>query len=105
MGNPLTRAFFIGRATAEALVDLLEDGLTDALSALGKFDAEQREKFRNFADNVVAKATQAENAVYQTSGASSSSESLDLQEVIDNLRAEIAQLKSELQEYRNQKQP
>ncbi|WP_019502908.1 DUF6825 family protein [Pseudanabaena sp. PCC 6802] len=101
MGNPLTRAFFIGRATAEALVDLLEDSLTDALSALGKFDAEQREKFRNFADNVVTKATQAENAVYQTSSAS---ESLDLQEVIDNLRAEIAQLKSELQEYRNQKQ-
>jgi hypothetical protein len=105
MGNPLTRAFFIGRATAEALVDLLEDGLTDALSTLGKFDAEQREKFRNFADNVVVKASQAENAVYQGSEVSGSSESPDLQEVIDNLRAEIAQLKSELQEYRNQQRP
>lgn len=104
MGNPLTRAFFIGRATAEALVDLLEDSLTDALSALGKFDAEQREKFRNFADNVVAKADRAENAVYQ-GGDASTSESLDLQEVIDNLRAEIAQLKSELQEYRDRNQP
>lgn len=104
MGNPLTRAFFIGRATAEALVDLLEDSLTDALSALGKFDAEQREKFRNFADDVVAKATQAEGAVYQASN-SPTSGAVDLQEVIDNLRAEIAQLKSELQEYRNQKQP
>ena len=48
MSNPLTRAFFIGRATAEAIIEQLEDTLTDALSALGKFDAEQREKLRNF---------------------------------------------------------
>jgi polyhydroxyalkanoate synthesis regulator phasin len=99
MGNPLTRAFFIGRATAEALVDRLEDTLTDALSALGKFDAEQREKFRDFTETVIEKADREESAVYQTS---KTSEALDLQEVIDNLRAEIAQLKSELQQHRNQ---
>ncbi len=101
MGNPLTRAFFIGRATAEALVDRLEDTLTDALSALGKFDAEQREKLRDFADIVKEKADRQEAAVYQDRD---TSEPLDLQETIDNLRAEVAQLKVELQQHRNQDQ-
>lgn len=104
MGNPLTRAFFIGRATAEALVDRLEDTLTDALSALGKFDAEQREKLRDFADIVKEKADRQEAAVYQGRATSTSSEPVDLQEMIDNLRAEVAQLKVELQQHRNQNQ-
>jgi polyhydroxyalkanoate synthesis regulator phasin len=99
MSNSLTRAFFIGRATAEALIDQLEDTLTDALSALGKFDAEQREKMRNFADTVLEKAAQHEGSVVTENGGSSS---VDLQETIDNLRAEIAQLKSELQQHREE---
>ncbi|CAN1210030.1 DUF6825 domain-containing protein [Tumidithrix helvetica PCC 7403] len=99
MSNPLTRAFFIGRATAEALIDQVEDTLTDALSALGKFDAEQREKMRNFAETVLEKAAQQEGNVVSESGGS---DPVDLQETIDNLRAEIAQLKSELQQHREE---
>lgn len=97
MSNPLTHAFFLGRATAEALVDQFEDALTDALSALGKFDAEQREKLRNFTEIVQEKAARQAGAVTEKS---SEVDSLKLQELIDNLRAEVAQLKSELQQYR-----
>ncbi|PLS69491.1 MAG: hypothetical protein CV045_01660 [Cyanobacteria bacterium M5B4] len=92
MVNPLLHAFFIGRATAEVLTDRFEDALTDFLSALGKFDAEQREKLREFTAEVMAKASQEEKTVTV----------IDLQETLDNLRAEIARLKGELQLYRSQ---
>jgi GTPase Era involved in 16S rRNA processing len=99
MSNPLTRAFFIGRATAETIIDHLEDTLTDALSALGKFDAEQREKIRNFAETVLEKASQQEGITVSDRNGTDAS---DLQETIDNLRAEIAQLKSEMQQHRTE---
>ena len=97
MSNPLTRAFFIGRATAEAIIEQLEDTLTDALSAFGKFDAEQREKLRTFTEIVIEKA---DRAVGETV-TKSPTQDVDLQEVIDKLRAEVANLRAELQEYRN----
>jgi polyhydroxyalkanoate synthesis regulator phasin len=97
MSNPLTRAFFIGRATAEAIIEQLEDTLTDALSAIGKFDAEQREKLRNFSEIVIEKADQAVGETVTKSP----TQDVDLQEVIDKLRAEVANLRAELQEYRN----
>ncbi|MFN3361767.1 MAG: DUF6825 family protein [Pseudanabaenaceae cyanobacterium] len=95
MVNPILHAFFVGRATAEVLTDRLEDALTDFLSALGKFDAEQREKLRQFTEEVMAKTQQQEATVTTAPPA-------DLQETLDNLRAEIAQLKAELQQYRTQ---
>ncbi len=98
MSNPLTRAFFVGRATAEAIIENLEDSLTDALSALGKFDAEQREKLRTFTETVIEKADLASN---QTTYSNNPANDGDLQETIDKLRAEVANLRSELQEYRN----
>ncbi len=93
MVNPLLHAFFVGRATAEVLTDRFEDALTDFLSALGKFDAEQREKLRQFTAEVMAKTNQQEKTV--------STAPPDLQEALDLLRAEIAQLKAELQQYRS----
>lgn len=97
MSNPLTKAFFVGRATAEALIEQFEDTLTDALSALGKFDAEQREKMRGFTEVVLEKAARAEG---QTVSTTPPTPPVDLQETIDKLRAEVANLRSELQEYR-----
>ena len=91
-------AFFIGRATAEAVIDRIENTVTDALSALGKFDAEQREQIRIFVETVIEKADQQKSTVKPDDG---EIEPEELQETIDNLRAEIAQLKSELQEYRD----
>jgi len=90
-------AFFIGRATAEAVIERIEETLTDALSALGKFDAEQREQMRIFVETVLEKADQQKETVTPKDSDIAPDE---LQETIDNLRAEIAQLKSELQQYR-----
>ena len=40
MTNPVIHAFFLGRAIAEVIGEQLEDAFTNALSELGKFDAE-----------------------------------------------------------------
>jgi polyhydroxyalkanoate synthesis regulator phasin len=92
-------AFFIGRATAEAVIDRIEETVTDTLSALGKFDAEQREQIRIFVETILEKADQQKGNVTPNDSDIAADE---LQETIDNLRAEIAQLKSELQQYRDQ---
>ncbi|MEI6063917.1 MAG: DUF6825 family protein [Pseudanabaena sp. ELA748] len=91
-------AFFIGRATAEAVIDRVQETVTDALSALGKFDAEQKEHIRTFVEAILEKAEQQKGTVTTEAD---DIEPDELQETIDNLRAEIAQLKSELQQYRD----
>ncbi|MCA2691919.1 MULTISPECIES: DUF6825 family protein [Microcystis] len=101
MTNPVIHAFFLGRAIAEVVSEQLEDAFTNALSELGKFDAEQRENLRQFVEEVQMRADRAmEKGVY-TDTDSSGSPSADVQENIDEMRAEIAQLRSELKNYRN----
>jgi polyhydroxyalkanoate synthesis regulator phasin len=81
----------------------VEVALTDALSELGKFDAEAKEQLRQFTEEVMARANRAaeSSATGKTTNSSSGADSLDLQTEIDELRAEIALLRSELQKYRN----
>ncbi|MEH2215087.1 DUF6825 family protein [Nostoc sp.] len=104
MSNPLVQAFFVGRAVAEVVNERLEVALTDALSDLGKFDAEAREQLRQFTEEVLDRANRAAesaNAGQATaSTGQASSDSGDLQADIDELRAEIALLRTELQHYR-----
>jgi uncharacterized protein YceH (UPF0502 family) len=104
MSNPLVHAFFMGRAIAEAVSEQVESNVTNALSELGKFDAEQRERLRLFTEEVMARAQRAEEMSMQGRTASSSTGttgSSDLQATIDDLRAETAQLRAELQRYRS----
>lgn len=104
MSTPLVHAFFVGRAIAEIAYERLEAGLTDALSELGKFDAEQRENLRQLVDEVMARAereaTIATQAQTTTAIVPLDLQTGDLQATIDDLRAEIAELRSELQRYR-----
>ncbi|GFE71193.1 DUF6825 family protein [Chroococcus sp. FPU101] len=103
MSNPVIQAFFVGRALAEVLGEKLEDSLTNALSDLGKFDAEQRENLRVLIEEVQARAErQAAQGAYTDDGVRSNKSSVDLQETIDELRAEIATVRSELKKYREQ---
>lgn len=106
MSNPLIHAFFVGRAVAEVLSEEVERTITNALSELGKFDAEQRDRLRILTEQVVEKAQRAEEQSMQgrtgSVSAYAASQSEDLQATIDELRAEIAQLRSEIQRYRNQ---
>lgn len=102
MQNQVLQAFFLGRAFAEVLSEKVEDGVTNALSELGKFDAEQRENLRQFIAEVQSRAandvTQEGAAITTVDGPVSADE---LQETLDKLRAEIASLKSELKNYRD----
>ena len=123
--NPVTNAFFFGRALAEVMSEKLEESFTNAMSDLGKFDAEQRENLRQMMEEVQLRAERAAGTTtYPTStttrtnsnGAvnnttpvtyssinidTSSTNSDDLQTMLDRLRAEIATLRSELNKYRN----
>ena len=105
MSNPLTHAFFVGRAVAEILSEKLEVALTDALSELGKFDAEAREELRQFTQQVIERANREAEAanVGRTSGATVTPDSQqdDTQAMIDELRAEIAFLRAEIQRHRS----
>lgn len=97
------QAFFVGRAVAEVINERVEVALTDALSELGKFDAEAKEQLRQFTEEVMARANRAaeSSATGKTTNSSSGADSLDLQAEIDELRAEIALLRSELQKHRH----
>jgi polyhydroxyalkanoate synthesis regulator phasin len=106
MSTPLVHAFFVGRAIAEIAYERLEAGVSEALSELGKFDAEQRENLRQFVDEVMERAQREETIATQTTPTPVTNVPVgfqsngDLQATIDDLRAEIAELRSELQRYR-----
>jgi hypothetical protein len=122
--NPVTNAFFFGRALAEVMSEKLEESFTSAMSDLGKFDAEQRENLRQLMEEVQLRAERAERTAGSTGSTSysrsnsstqsntskvantinidtSSTNPDDLQIMLDQLRAEIATLRSELKKYRN----
>lgn len=105
MSNPVVHTFFVGRAIAELLNEQLETALTDALSELGKFDAEQRERLRQFTEQVMERANREAETVTvgrtTTAIVPQGSQPVDLQAMIDELRAEIALLRAELQRYRS----
>ena len=105
MSKSPIHAFFVGRAIAEGVYEQLENSITNTLSGLGKFDAEQRENLRSFIDQVIERADREAQAENNTNNNSRSdeldSQPKDLQAIIDDLRAEVAQARVELQRYRS----
>lgn len=73
------------------------------MSDLGRFDAEQRERLRQFVEQVLERASREEALSLQnpTNSAHETPQQQDLQAMIDELRAETAQLRAELQRYRS----
>lgn len=102
------KTLIFGRVAAEILTEKANRAATELLSELGKLDAERREAMREFINEVniranTVQANTAESNAAQSNAAQSSnslSES-DLQATIDDLRAEIAATRNELQRYRN----
>lgn len=105
MSNPIAHAFFIGRALAETMYEQAETSFTNTLSELGKLDAELRENLRQFTEQVMERAQLEEEMAMQgratTTASTSTAGTADLQTMIDELRAEIARLRSELKQYRS----
>lgn len=106
MSNPVIQALSYGRAFAEVLKEKVEDSLTDVLSDFGKFDAERNQWFQEFTKEVKARAEKEASKTTDNGKPVTISiddeEPSDLQETIDNLRAEIASLKAALKQYRDQ---
>jgi polyhydroxyalkanoate synthesis regulator phasin len=94
MSNPVLQAFFVGRALADSVREQVENTVASAIGELSKFDADQRVNLRNFTEQVLTRAQQ--DVTTQAPMAS-----VDLQETIDNLRAEVAQLRDKLREIRD----
>jgi polyhydroxyalkanoate synthesis regulator phasin len=94
MSNPVLQAFFVGRALADSCREQVENTVASAIGELSKFDADQRVNLRNFTEQVLSRAQQ--DVTTQAPMAS-----VDLQETIDNLRAEVAQLRDKLREIRD----
>jgi polyhydroxyalkanoate synthesis regulator phasin len=116
MNTPLTQAFFIGRALAEAVTEQATVAVTTVIGEVGKFDAEQRDRLRQFTEDVMSRAQRAQAEAGQSSPSATRDSATrdsatrdngavapsgDLQALIDDLRAETAQLRAELQRYRN----
>ena len=106
--NPKYDAFAVGKAFAEVLSERLEDTFTVTLAELNKFGTEQREQLRQFTEEVMARAEKQSQAGSSGATAESASvngdrEAVDLQATIDELRASIASLRTELKTYKASK--
>jgi hypothetical protein len=101
--NPVNQVFNIGKALVKVLSEKVEEGMTNVLSEWGKFEAEQKEKLRQFSEEVMTKAKQEANSSNGTSATTSGKidETEDLQETLDELRSEIARLRAELKNHRS----
>lgn len=105
MTKPVVNSFFVGRALAQSLNDKLGETLTYTLSEIGKINAEQGEKLRQFTQEVLDRAArETSNAGGNPTTVSATGETVDVQATIDDLRSEIARLRAEVQKYRYQSQ-
>jgi polyhydroxyalkanoate synthesis regulator phasin len=102
MTNPVLNSFFVGRALAQSLNEKLGETLTYTLSEIGKVNAEQGEKLRQFTQEVLDRAARETANASRNTTVNVDGQSIDVQETIDDLRAEIARLRAEIQRYRTQ---
>ena len=106
MSNPINEAYFIGKAITEIVGEKIEDNLTNVLSDLGKFDAETRQRLQEFAQEVQerAKINQKNPDVGSETVTVKADITVDPQELLDELRHEIARAKTQLTSYRQNNQ-
>lgn len=103
MTNLIKDFYYLSKALTEVLTEKAEDSLTHILSDIGKFDAETRQRLQDFTQEVKARAEKAkqESSNTNTTITVEGNREVDLQELLDELRAEIARLKAELNNYRH----
>ncbi len=98
----MVRAFFIGRAAAQALYEQVGNVVGETLANVGRWDAQQREVLRQQIQEILERAAQEEHQSTQAQPTVRGQKPLDLQTTIDDLRAEMARLRTELKRYRQQ---
>ena len=100
--SPINETFLIAKALTEVLGEKVEEQLTNVLSDIGKFDAETRQRLQEFAQEVKARAERKKEEPSGSVGGKivNIDIEVDPQEILDELRHEIARLKAELTNYR-----
>ncbi len=98
----MVRAFFIGRAAAQVLSEQVSNWIGETLAAVGRWDAQQREALRQSIQQILDRAAQEEQRLTQAASPRPAAKPVDLQTTIDELRAEMARLRTELKRYRQQ---
>ncbi|MEN9208561.1 MAG: hypothetical protein Q6L50_06460 [Gloeomargarita sp. GMQP_bins_120] len=98
----MVRAFFVGRALAQALTEQVGHLFGELLAGVGRWDAQQREALRQQIQMILERAAQEEQKAAQgrTRTAPAPAQPPDLQTALDELRAEIARLRAELKRKR-----
>jgi polyhydroxyalkanoate synthesis regulator phasin len=100
MTNPVLNSFFVGRALAQSINEKLSETVTYTLSELGKINAEQSENLRQFTQEVLERAARETGNAGGNTTVNADGQTVDIQETIDDLRAEIARLRAEIQRYK-----
>lgn len=106
MNTQIKELLALSKAFAEVFNEKVEESVANILSDVAKFDAQTREQLKEFALEVKNRAQQVEteNSSYNGTISVRSETVVDLQEFLDELRAEIARLKAELNNYRQKAQ-
>lgn len=94
--DPSREAFFLGRSLVREFQRALGDVIADRLSDFGIWEAEYRQTLQQFVREVIQ---QTETDLEQEP-APASPTNVDLQALLDDLRAEIAATRFALQQYR-----
>ncbi|APB34050.1 hypothetical protein GlitD10_1725 [Gloeomargarita lithophora Alchichica-D10] len=96
----MVRAFFIGRAAAQALYEQVGNVVGETLANVGRWDVQQREVLRQQIQQIIERAALEEQQATQAQPLTKGQKPLDLQTTIDELRSEMARLRIELKRYR-----
>jgi len=97
--NPILQILNIGKALTEVLSEKAQVTVTEAISELEKIKAEQTENVRQLIVEVEERANQKTRTTTGPSQIIISEPEKDIQEVLDELRAEIASLRNELKNW------
>ena len=106
MSNPIVEILNLGKAFTEVLGEKAQETITETLSELEKIKAEQSEKLRELIVEVEQRAKQKERSASteQPTQIIITDAGTDTQEVLDELRAEIACLRAELKNWATNKE-
>ncbi len=96
MSSPISQIINLGQALTEVLSMKVQEGAVEALSELEKLKAEQSERLRQFIAEVEERANQKDRVTTEPTQIIITDSETDLQELLDELRSEIARLRSEL---------
>ena len=96
MSSPISHILNLGKAFTEVVSIKVQEAAVEAISELEKIKAEQSEHLSQFITEVEQRANQQDRGTREPTQIIITEPETDLQELLDELRAEIAGLRAEL---------